>query len=45
MEPHCGGSLSFLQGRRDAPGLKEGYRLMTSVAVPVFDRKKTTVRT
>ncbi|XP_045110018.1 voltage-dependent calcium channel subunit alpha-2/delta-3-like isoform X4 [Portunus trituberculatus] len=28
-------------GRRGAPGLKEGYRLMTSVAVPVFDRKKT----
>ncbi|KAK8393340.1 hypothetical protein O3P69_013382 [Scylla paramamosain] len=30
-----------MRGRRGAPGLKEGYRLMTSVAVPVFDRKKT----
>ncbi|XP_069952230.1 voltage-dependent calcium channel subunit alpha-2/delta-3 isoform X6 [Cherax quadricarinatus] len=28
-------------GRRGAPGLREGYRLMTSVSVPVFDRKKT----
>ncbi|XP_069952251.1 voltage-dependent calcium channel subunit alpha-2/delta-3 isoform X27 [Cherax quadricarinatus] len=32
-------------GRRGAPGLREGYRLMTSVSVPVFDRKKTSVRT
>ncbi|XP_045110033.1 voltage-dependent calcium channel subunit alpha-2/delta-3-like isoform X18 [Portunus trituberculatus] len=32
-------------GRRGAPGLKEGYRLMTSVAVPVFDRKKTSTKT
>ncbi|XP_050730030.1 voltage-dependent calcium channel subunit alpha-2/delta-3-like isoform X16 [Eriocheir sinensis] len=32
-------------GRRGAPGLKEGYRLMTSVAVPVFDRKKTSMKT
>ncbi|XP_047483058.1 voltage-dependent calcium channel subunit alpha-2/delta-3-like isoform X3 [Penaeus chinensis] len=33
------------RGRRGAPGLREGYRLMTSVSVPVFDRKKTSVRT
>merc|ERR1712106_221258 len=32
-------------GRRDAPGEREDYRLMTSVSVPVFDRKKTSVRT
>ncbi|KAG7168723.1 Voltage-dependent calcium channel subunit alpha-2/delta-3-like [Homarus americanus] len=34
-----------IRGRRGAPGLREGYRLMTSVSVPVFDRKKTSVRT
>ncbi|KAK8393339.1 hypothetical protein O3P69_013382 [Scylla paramamosain] len=34
-----------MRGRRGAPGLKEGYRLMTSVAVPVFDRKKTSMKT
>ncbi|XP_050730037.1 voltage-dependent calcium channel subunit alpha-2/delta-3-like isoform X17 [Eriocheir sinensis] len=35
------GVYADVAGRRGAPGLKEGYRLMTSVAVPVFDRKKT----
>ncbi|XP_045110034.1 voltage-dependent calcium channel subunit alpha-2/delta-3-like isoform X19 [Portunus trituberculatus] len=35
------GVYADIAGRRGAPGLKEGYRLMTSVAVPVFDRKKT----
>ncbi|XP_064082138.1 voltage-dependent calcium channel subunit alpha-2/delta-3-like isoform X2 [Macrobrachium nipponense] len=28
-------------GRREAPGLRDGYRLMTSVSIPVFDRRKT----
>ncbi|XP_042866584.1 voltage-dependent calcium channel subunit alpha-2/delta-3-like isoform X9 [Penaeus japonicus] len=32
---------TLMIGRRGAPGLREGYRLMTSVSVPVFDRKKT----
>ncbi|KAK8393328.1 hypothetical protein O3P69_013382 [Scylla paramamosain] len=39
------GVYADVAGRRGAPGLKEGYRLMTSVAVPVFDRKKTSMKT
>ncbi|KAK8733960.1 hypothetical protein OTU49_006268 [Cherax quadricarinatus] len=39
------GVYADIAGRRGAPGLREGYRLMTSVSVPVFDRKKTSVRT
>ncbi|CAL4060429.1 unnamed protein product, partial [Meganyctiphanes norvegica] len=39
------GVYADIAGRRDAPGEMEGYRLMTSVSVPVFDRKKTSVRT
>ncbi|XP_045110036.1 voltage-dependent calcium channel subunit alpha-2/delta-3-like isoform X21 [Portunus trituberculatus] len=39
------GVYADIAGRRGAPGLKEGYRLMTSVAVPVFDRKKTSTKT
>ncbi|XP_042222529.1 voltage-dependent calcium channel subunit alpha-2/delta-3-like [Homarus americanus] len=35
------GKWTLMIGRRGAPGLREGYRLMTSVSVPVFDRKKT----
>ncbi|XP_069952252.1 voltage-dependent calcium channel subunit alpha-2/delta-3 isoform X28 [Cherax quadricarinatus] len=35
------GVYADIAGRRGAPGLREGYRLMTSVSVPVFDRKKT----